>query len=61
MFGLYDKKRLETFLGGLKSYIQRELNMHDIPNVEVARCKAKGTELKLEEIPKARVDKNHLQ
>ena len=48
VFGFSDKKRLKTYLGGLKPYLQKELKMHDIPNVEVARHKAKATEHKLE-------------
>ena len=28
-----DKQRLETYLGGLKPYLQKELMLHDIPNV----------------------------
>ena len=54
-FGLFEKQRLETYLGGLKSYIQKELKMHDIPNVEVERYKKKVAELKLEGIPKERL------
>ena len=52
VFGLYDKQRLEIYLGGLKPYLQKELTMHDIPNIEVARHKAKVTERKLEGIKK---------
>ena len=48
VFGLSDKQILETYLGGLKPYLQKELKMHDIPNIEVARHKAKATERKLE-------------
>ena len=44
VFGLSDKQRLKTYLGGLKPYLQKELNMHDIPNVEVERHKAKFIE-----------------
>lgn len=48
MFGLSDKQRLETYLGGLKPYIQKELKLHDITNIEVARCKAKAVEAKFD-------------
>ena len=57
VFGLSDKQRLETYLGGLQPYLQKELKMHDIPNVEVARHKEKVIEHKWEGI-KARGD-NH--
>ena len=50
VFGLSDKQRLETYLGGLKPHLQKELKLHDIPNVEVARHKAKAAERKLEGI-----------
>ena len=50
VIGLSDKQRLETYLGGLKPYLQKELKLHDIPNVEVARHKAKAMEHKLEGI-----------
>ena len=50
VFGLSDKQRLETYLGGLKPRLQKELKLHDIPNVEVARRKAKAAEHKLEGI-----------
>ena len=43
-----DRKRLETYLGGVKPYIQKELKMHDIPNVEVARRKTKSVEAKFD-------------
>ena len=33
VFGLSDKQRLETYLGGLKPYIQKELKLHDITNI----------------------------
>ena len=42
VFGLFDKQRRETYLGGLKPYLQKELKLHDIPNVEVARHKVKS-------------------
>ena len=48
--GLSDKKRLKTYLGGLKPYLQKELKLHDIPNVEVARYKSKAAERELEGI-----------
>ena len=48
VFGISDKQRLETYLGGLKPYIQKELKMHDIPNVEVARRKTNATKAKFE-------------
>ena len=48
VFGFFDKQRLETYLGGLQPYLQKELKLHDIPNVEVARYKAKASECKLE-------------
>ena len=41
-FGLSNKQILETYLGGLKPYLQKELKLHDIPNVEVARRKEKA-------------------
>ena len=44
VFGLFDKQKLKTYLGGLKPYHQKELKLHDIPNVEVARYKAKVVE-----------------
>ena len=50
VFGLSDKQRLETYLGGLKPHLQKELKLHDIPKVEVARRKAKAAERKLEGI-----------
>ena len=59
VFGFSNKRRLETYLGGLKPYLQKELKLHDIPNVEVARHKAKAVEHKLEGI-KIRGD-NHYQ
>ena len=59
VFGLYDKQRLETYFRGLKSYLQKELKLHNIPNVEVARHKAKAAKCKLEGI-KTRGD-NHYQ
>ena len=37
VFGLTDKQRLETYVGGLNPYIQKELKMHDIENVEATR------------------------
>ena len=49
-FGLSDKQRLENYLVGLKPYLQKELKLHDIPNVEVARYKSKATKRKLEGI-----------
>ena len=52
--------RLETYLGGLKLYLQKELKIHDIPNVEVARRKAKAAECKLEGI-KTRGDNHYRQ
>ena len=48
VFGLSDNKRLETYLGGLKPHLQKELKLHDIPNVEVEIYKAKDAERKLE-------------
>ena len=48
--GLSDKQRKETYLGGLEPYLQKDLKLHDIPNVEVARRKAKSTKCKLEGI-----------
>ena len=53
---MFEKKRLETYLGGLKPYLQKELKMHVIPNVEVTRPIA--TKHKLEGI-KTRVDNNY--
>ena len=50
LFGLYDKQRPKIYLEGLKPYLQKELKLHDIPNVEVARRKAKVAERKLEGI-----------
>ena len=47
---LSDKKRLKTYLGGLKPYLQKELNLHDMPNVEVEIYKSKAVEHKLEGI-----------
>ena len=55
-----DKQRLETYLGGLKPYLQKELKLHDIPNIEVARHKAKSAERKLEGI-KTRGDHHYRQ
>ena len=55
-----DKQRLETYLGGLKPYLQKDLKLLDIPNIEVARHKEKSTERKLEGI-KTRGDKNYQQ
>ena len=52
VFHLSDKQRLETYLGGFKPYLQKELELHDIPNVEVARHKAKAAECKLEVLRK---------
>ena len=60
VFGLSDKQRLKTYLGGLKPYLQKELKLHDIPNVEVARHKAKAAERKLEGI-KTRGDNHYRQ
>ena len=31
VIGLSDNKRLETYLGGLKPHLQKELKLHDIP------------------------------
>ena len=59
VFGLSDKQRLRTYLGGLKPYLQKELKMHDIPNVEVAIHREKVAKRKLEGI-KTRGD-NHYQ
>ena len=50
VFGLSNKQILETYLGGLKPYLQNELNLHDIPNVEVEIYKAKAAECKLKGI-----------
>ena len=55
-----DKQRLETYLGGLKPYLQKELKLHDIPNVEEARRKVKATECKLEGI-KTKGDSHYRQ
>ena len=55
-----DKQRLETYLGGLKPHLQKELKLHDIPNVEVARRKAKAAERKLEGI-KTKGDSHYRQ
>jgi len=41
--GCLTSKYLKTYLGGLKPYLQKELNLHDIPNLEVTRHKAKAT------------------
>ena len=41
VFGLSDKQILETYLGGVKLYLQKELKLHDLPNVEVADIKQK--------------------
>ena len=60
VFGLSDKQRLETYLGGLKLYLQKELKLHDIPNVEVERYKAKVAERKLEGI-RTRGDNHYRQ
>ena len=60
VFGLYDKQRIETYIIGLKPYLQKELKMHGIPNVEVSRHKAKAVERKLEGI-KTRGDNHYLQ
>ena len=46
VFGLSDKQRIETYLGGLKPYLQKELKLHDIPNVKVAIHKGKAAERK---------------
>ena len=46
LFGLTNKQQLETYVGGLKPYIQNELKMHDIANVEAARRKEKVVEAK---------------
>ncbi len=48
VFGLSQQQLLETYVGGLKPHLQNELKMHDIPSVEVARCKAKEVEEKIE-------------
>ena len=45
-----NKKIIETYLGGIKPYLQKELKLHDIPNIEVARHKEKPAEHKLEGI-----------
>ena len=50
VIGLSDKQSLKTYLGDLKPHLQNELKLHDIPNVEVARRKAKSVERKLEGI-----------
>ena len=55
-----DKQKLETYLGGLKPHLQKELKLHDIPSVEVARRKAKAAERKLEGI-KTRGDNPYRQ
>ena len=55
-----DKQRIETYLGGLKSYLQKELKFHDIPNVEVSRHKEKSAECKWEGI-KTRGDNHYRQ
>ena len=60
VFGLYDKQRLETYLGDIKPYLQKELKLHDIPNVEVARHKAKAAKRKLEGI-KTKGDSHYRQ
>ena len=57
---MFEKKRLETYLGGLKLYLQKEFKLHDIPNVEVARYKAKAAERKLEGI-RTRGDNHYRQ
>ena len=57
---LVSEQRLETYLGGLKPYLQKELKLHYIPNVEVARHKAKAAERKLEGI-KTRGDNHYRQ
>ena len=61
MFGLYNKKLLETYIEGLRRYIRIELNMHDILNVEVASLKEKVAEVKLKGRSKARFEKSYLQ
>ena len=60
VFVLSEKQRLKTYLGGLKPYLQKELKLHDIPNIEVARHKEKVVERKLEGI-KTRGDNHYLQ
>ena len=60
VFGLSEKQRIKNYLGGLKPYLQNELKMHDIPNIEVARNKAKVAEHRLEGI-KTRGDNNYRQ
>ena len=60
VFGLYDKQRLKTYLGGLKPHLQKELKLHDIHNEEVARYKSKATERKLEGI-RTRGDNHYRQ
>ena len=57
---MYDKQILETYLGGLKPYLQKELKLHDIPNVEVEIHKEKSAELKFEGI-KTRDDNHYRQ
>ena len=48
VFGFSEKQILKTYPRGIKPYLQKELKLHDIPNVEVARHKAKVVECKLE-------------
>ena len=55
-----NKRRLETYLGGLQPHLQKELKLHDIPNKEVARRKAKAVEQKLEGI-KTKGDSHYQQ
>ena len=60
VFGFSGKQRLETYLGVLKPYLQKELKLHGIPNVEVARREEKSTERKLEGI-KTKEDSHYRQ
>ena len=55
-----NKQRFETYLVGLKPYLQKELKLHDIPNVEVEGRKEKATERKLEGI-KTKGDSHYRQ
>ena len=57
---LSDKQRLETYLGGLKPYLQKELKLHDIPKIEVVRHKEKFVGHKLEGI-KTKWDSHYWQ
>ena len=57
--GLSESRLIQSYVSGLKTHLQAELEMHDITSIEEARRKAKTAEKKFEPIFWSKAEKTY--